>query len=283
MKLNDSMLNHLLHAVDAPDLSATPYTLIGEIGRGGMGTVYRVHDSRLDREIALKVFESGNASEARITAALEHPGIVPIHDVGALPDGRGYYTMRLVKGLPLHQYITEGTPLSTRIATFQKVCDAVAYAHSKGVIHRDLKPSNIMAGEFGEVAVLDWGVATNVDTKDHKRAGTPKFMAPEQEATPLADIYSMGVMLDSLLPNTAPPALRAIAAKAAAQDPRQRYASVPAIGAELTRYLEGFAVEAYKENAFERGLRFARRNKTLLFLIGAYFAVRIGVYFFSGH
>lgn len=282
MKLNDAMLNHLLQAIDAPDLAGMPYTVIGEIGRGGMGTVYRVRDSRLDREIALKVFD-GNASEARMTAALEHPGIVPIHDAGTLPDGRGFYTMRLIKGLPLQQHITASTPLSMRIAIFQKICDAVAYAHSKGVIHRDLKPSNIMAGEFGEIVVVDWGVAVRAaSARDDQRAGTPLFMAPEQEATPLADIYSMGVLFQTLLPENAPAPLKAIAAKAAAHDPQKRYADVPAISAELTRYLDGFAVEAYQENPVERVVRFVRRNKTLLFLIGAYFAVRIGAYFFSG-
>ena len=281
MKLDDAKLRHLLQAVDAPDLTGTPYTLIDEIGRGGMGIVYRVQDSRLKREIALKVLE-GDETEARMTAALEHPGIVPVHDVGVLPDGRGYYTMRLIKGLPLHRHVSETTPLSTRIAIFQKICDAVAYAHSKGVVHRDLKPSNIMAGEFGEIVVLDWGVAISATSARDGRAGTPKFMAPEQPATPLADIYSIGVLFQTLLPEDAPPPLKAIATRAATPDPEQRYSSVAAISAELSRFLDEFAVEAYDETPVERGLRFVRRNRTLLFLIGAYFAVRIGVYFFSG-
>ena len=285
MNLDDSLLDHLLQAIDAPDLSGTPYRILNEIGRGGMGVVYRVHDSRLDREIAMKVFD-GTATEARITAALEHPGIVPVHDSGMLPDGRGYYTMRLVRGLPLQQHIGAGTPLSVRIAIFQKICEAVAYAHSRGVIHRDLKPSNVMAGEFGEVAVLDWGIAVDASSGAAKIAGTPKFMAPEQArgeaATPLADVYSMGALLDSILPGGAPAPLRAIAAKASAANPDRRYRNASEIGADLSRYIDGFAVEAYRENPVERTLRFMRRNKTLLLLVGAYFAVRIGIYFFSG-
>ena len=194
--------------------------------------------------------------------------------------------MRLVRGLPLQQHIGAGTPLSVRIAIFQKICEAVAYAHSRGVIHRDLKPSNVMAGEFGEVAVLDWGIAVDASSGAAKIAGTPKFMAPEQArgeaATPLADVYSMGALLDSILPGGAPAPLRAIAAKASAANPDRRYRNASEIGADLSRYIDGFAVEAYRENPVERTLRFMRRNKTLLLLVGAYYAVRIGIYFFSG-
>lgn len=290
MNLGDPLLDHLLQAVETPDLAATPYRIVGEIGRGGMGVVYRVHDSRLEREVAMKVFAgiSKATEEARITAALEHPGIVPVHDAGVLPDGRYFYTMRLVRGLPLHQHVNERTPLSARIAIFQKICDAVAFAHSRSVVHRDLKPSNIMAGEFAEVAVLDWGVAVNVAKgEDCGIAGTPQFMAPEQArgeaVTPLADIYSIGAVLGFLLPDHAPAPLRAIAAKAAATDPGSRYTSASEITADLNRYLDGFAVGAYRENPIERSIRFVKRNKTLLLLVGAYFAVRIGVYSFSGH
>ncbi len=97
--------------------------------------------------------------EAQIIARLEHPGIVPVHDVGTLPDGRIFYAMKYVRGSRLDEYAAQGAPLRDRLRKFQAVCDAVAFAHAHGVIHRDLKPQNIMIGSFGEVLVLDWGVA----------------------------------------------------------------------------------------------------------------------------
>lgn len=286
MNLNDAQLAHLINAVDQPDLSATPYQLRDEIGRGGMGVVYRAYDPRLDREVALKVVDAADAAEARLAASLEHPGIVPIHDTGLLPDGRAFYVMRLVPGQSLDRFIRPDTPLSTRIAIFLKICDAVSFAHSKGVIHRDLKPANVMAGDFGEVSILDWGIARPASAKHAGGAGTPQFMAPEQAdgapPEPRADIFSLGAILSFLLPAGAPKPLQAIAAKASAANPQDRYASVTELIAELGRFLDGFPVEAYRENPIERAVRFVRREKILLLLIGAYFLTRMVVYFFSG-
>lgn len=286
MNLDDAQLAHLIKAVDRPDLSSTPYQLRGEIGRGGMGVVYRAYDPRLDREVALKVVDAADVAEARLAASLEHPGIVPIHDTGPLPDGRAFYVMRLVPGLPLDRIIRPDTPLSTRIAMFQKICDAVSFAHSKRVIHRDLKPANILAGDFGEVSILDWGIARSASTSSADGAGTPRFMAPEQAAgappDPRADIYSLGAILSFLLPAGAAKPLRAIAAKASAPNPRDRYASVAEVSAELGRFLDGLPVQAYRENPIERAGRFMRRERFLLLLIGAYFLTRMVVYFFSG-
>src|SRR5215813_2064128 len=133
-----------------------------------MGTVYRAVDTELERQIAIKVLNGPEAGEdiarrmvreAQIIARLEHPGIVPVHDVGALPDGRVFYAMKYVRGRRLDEYAAETESIRDRLRKFQAACDAVAFAHAHGVIHRDLKPQNIMIGSFGEVLVLDWGVA----------------------------------------------------------------------------------------------------------------------------
>jgi len=170
--LSDDKLNHLRSVVSEPDFSATKYTFVQELGRGGMGTVYLAEDRELDRLVAIKVLNTPDITEdlrnrmireAQIIARLEHPGIVPVHDVGTLSDGRIYYAMKYVRGSRLDEYAAQGAPLRDRLRKFQSVCDAVAFAHAHGVIHRDLKPQNIMIGSFGEVLVLDWGVAKLVN------------------------------------------------------------------------------------------------------------------------
>lgn len=166
--LSDRSLKHLLGVANDLDFGATKYRLLEEISRGGMGTVYRAEDTELDREIAIKVLNTPEANpdmakrmvrEAQIIARLEHPGIVPVHDVGLLKDGRVFYAMKLVRGSRLDQYAARNEFLKDRLRKFQGACEAVAFAHTHGVIHRDLKPQNIMIGSFGEVLVLDWGVA----------------------------------------------------------------------------------------------------------------------------
>ncbi len=166
--LSDDRLNHLRSIVGNPDFSSTKYTFVKELGRGGMGTVYLAEDTELNRHVAIKVLNTPEVTgdlrnrmirEAQIIARLEHPGIVPVHDVGTLPDGRIYYAMKFVRGSRLDEYAAQGASLRDRLRKFQAVCDAVAFAHAHGVIHRDLKPQNIMIGSFGEVLVLDRGVA----------------------------------------------------------------------------------------------------------------------------
>ena len=149
-----------------------------EIARGGMGAVLDARDQKLGRSVAMKVMLRRNASEeeqqrflqeARVLGQLAHPNIVPVHDVGTDEQGRIFYTMKLVVGVTLHQVIHKlkagdketlaKYPLNALLTVFQKACDAVAFAHSRGIIHRDLKPQNIMVGEFGEVMVMDWGLA----------------------------------------------------------------------------------------------------------------------------
>ncbi|HSB10343.1 MAG TPA: serine/threonine-protein kinase [Blastocatellia bacterium] len=166
--LSDKKVERLREEVELPDLEHTKYRLIRKLGSGGMGTVYLAQDTDLGRKVAVKVMNVADSTgalatrmtrEARIVALLEHPGIVPIHDVGRLDDGRVFYAMKLVQGSRLDEHARGASSLSDLLRIFQKVCEAVAFAHASDVIHRDLKPENIMVGPFGEVLVIDWGVA----------------------------------------------------------------------------------------------------------------------------
>ncbi len=172
--LSDQALDRLRAAAEMPDLNGTGYVLLDKLGEGGMGGVFRVQDTTLGRQVALKVIgivdSSGELSarllrEAKIIARLEHPGIVPVHDVGTLPDGRVFYTMKLVQGQRLDQHAAELGGVPERLRTFQKICEAVSFAHAHDVVHRDLKPQNIMVGRFGEVLVMDWGLAKLLNTR----------------------------------------------------------------------------------------------------------------------
>ena len=165
--LSDNAVDRLRQEADLPDLGSSKYMVIHKLGSGGMGAVYLAQDVDLGRKVAVKVMNVADATgalasrmmrEARIVALLEHPSIVPIHDVGALDDGRVFYAMKLVQGSRLDQSAGAAS-LYDVLRIFQKVCEAVAFAHARGVIHRDLKPENIMVGPFGEVLVMDWGVA----------------------------------------------------------------------------------------------------------------------------
>ncbi len=172
--LSDRKLEHLRAIAGDPDFSSTKYRIVKELARGGMGTVYLAEDHELNREIAIKVLNTPDVTdemarrmvrEAQIIASLEHPGIVPVHDVGVLADGRVFYAMKLVRGRRLDEYVARVTSIKDRLRKFQAVCDAVAFAHAHGVVHRDLKPQNIMIGSFGEVLVLDWGVSKIVQVQ----------------------------------------------------------------------------------------------------------------------
>jgi WD40 repeat protein len=182
--------------------SAARYRLGEEIARGGMGVVCRATDTVLGREVAVKVLQgkyaadSGTAlrfvAEARITGQLQHPGIPAIHDLGILPDGRPFLAMKLIKGETLDQLLRRQGDAAERrgklVAVFEQVCQAVAYAHARGVLHRDLKPSNIMVGAFGEVQVMDWGLAkvlTPGQSAADEAAGEPGVTLPYTEVRPL--------------------------------------------------------------------------------------------------
>lgn len=166
--LSDKAVDRLREEADLPDLCGSKYMVLHKLGSGGMGAVYLAQDTNLGRKVAVKVMNIADSTgalasrmmrEARIVALLEHPSIVPIHDVGLLEDGRVYYAMKLVQGKRLDEFAAGADSLSDLLRVFQKVCEAVAFAHARGVIHRDLKPENIMVGPFGEVLVMDWGVA----------------------------------------------------------------------------------------------------------------------------
>jgi serine/threonine protein kinase len=290
--ISEPALDRLSAMFQGPDVSGTRYTLISVLGRGGMGVVYLAHDTVLDREVALKVADGlkavpydiaerpqDEANEARILARLEHPGIVPVHDFGELPDGRLFYAMKRVRGDRLDRWMTSGRELTERLNVFLRVCDAVAFAHAQGVIHRDLKPENVMIGAFGEVLVLDWGVAQEMQNANCRSqiAGTPDYMAPEQMRGDVAvdhraDVFALGVMLGSISETAA---VLAIARKARADDPGARYQDVPALSADVSRFLAGRAVEAHRERLVDRLARFGRRYRLPILLVLTYLVARI--------
>ncbi len=237
------------------------------IGRGGMGIVRACHDSVIGRDVALKESlgdESRFLREARVQAQLEHPSIVPVYDLG-VEDGKPYFTMKRIRGRTLDE-IAPSTPRPRLLAYFASVCLAVDFAHTKGVIHRDLKPSNVMVGDFGEVYVLDWGIAKLWSDESSGRSlpppaldskatatgdlvGTPAYLAPEQagggKITPRTDVFALGAILYELLTGqmlnegrSAPDAV------AHALRPMNARASVRAPAADVPPELEAICVKA---------------------------------------
>ncbi|MBX7102401.1 MAG: serine/threonine protein kinase, partial [Myxococcaceae bacterium] len=246
--------------VNAPPLAATPialalqadevtlsgkptgrYQLRGELGQGGMGEVYEVKDVDLKRVVALKRVRAGRGDDAelkrfiqegQLTAQLEHPNIIPVHELGRLPSGEPFYTMKRVHGRTLQDVLAalraKDPELTERYSpvrlgiVFLQIVQAIAFAHARGVVHCDLKPANVLLGEHGEVLVTDWGLALMVgearqvpglppislsSPKDARSAsdlaGTPRYMAPEQlrreGVSPRSDVYALGLVLYELL------------------------------------------------------------------------------------
>ena len=223
---------------------AERYRAIREIARGGMGRILRVRDASLGRDVAMKTSLEGRpgsrarlVEEAHVTGQLDHPGVVPVHDLGEDARGHSFFTMRLVEGRDLREIIgmvhrrEDGWSVTRALEVLLKVCDTLAFAHSRGVVHRDLKPSNIRVGSYGEVYVLDWGLAKSsqraeasggeraddlldrrapVLTLDGDVIGTPCTMSPEQaegrvyEVGPRSDVYSAGAMLYEILSGRMP-------------------------------------------------------------------------------
>ncbi|MBM3881834.1 MAG: FHA domain-containing protein [Verrucomicrobia bacterium] len=349
-------------------LGGQHFEVLGSIEQGGMGRIDEARDRRLGRVVALKRLARAAdelegeqtarlVAEAQIAGQLEHPGIVPVYELGLDAQGRVFYTMRRIQGATLAD-ILDGLArgkeetvrqysLSTLLTVFLKVCDAVAYAHSRTVIHRDLKPQNIMVGEFGEVSVLDWGLAKVSEvyepdlrggretahaalgqpakpevlrTLDRVVMGTPGFMAPEQakgetrHCDERTDIYGLGAVLYSILTCRAPVegkevkvvlertrrgeierpdqrkpaahsenapgdklphlpegrvarALAAVAMKALALNPRDRYGSVNALQADLQAYLSGFATTAELPGLLTLARLWIRRHRRAFALV----------------
>jgi eukaryotic-like serine/threonine-protein kinase len=326
--LNDRIVERLRSTEAAPDFSATRYHLQTFLARGGMGAVYLADDRTLQRRVAIKVLDAADpdgglaerlSQEARVLARLEHPGIVPVHDAGVLPDGRVFYVMKFVEGARLDESLAGVHSLPERLRLFLRVCEAVSFAHSRGILHRDLKPSNIMVGAFGEVLVMDWGLAKilahggeedpgktippaapltaqhsadtvqadTTQTKDGIVMGTPGYMSPEQaqgrtsDTDARSDIFSLGQLLEFVvLPSKeaaggrAPKPLRAIYARASAAEPATRYATVGLLAEDISRFLDGEPVSAYRENLLERAQRFYKRYEVAILLIAAYLVMR---------
>ncbi len=290
------------------------YRELRVVGAGGRGTVLLAHDARLGRDVALKRIgpglDEGDATErfaheARITAGLDHPGIVPIHDAGMTDDGRPYYTMRLIRGRSLAELAAEAPSLAARLALTTSVtaaAHAVGHAHRAGVVHRDLKPANIMVGELGETQVVDWGLAetTAVAAAAAPYVGTPAYLSPEAAhgdgVTPASDVWALGVVLfelvtgerrwtgtkDAILsalrtrslpaaqwPDTCPSELRAIGDKAMAPDPASRYADAQALAADLEAFRDGRRVGAHQYSTLELARRLVSAWRWPLAVTGA--------------
>ncbi len=322
--LSDATLDRLREIADLPDLSGTKYEILGKIDQGGMGTVYRVLDRHLGREVALKVLRSpGNPEarrrildEARIIARLEHPGMIPVHDWGELPDGRVYYVMKLVQGLRLDDPAVGRKSTGELLRIFQSICQAVSFAHSQGIIHRDLKPPNIMVGSYGEVLVLDWGVAKVVSSPDpgngespsdhhlHAEFGDPRqtgagtrigtvgYMAPEQargeveEVDERTDVHALGAILRFLFSESevrpVPAALQAVWEKATAVEKVDRYRNVTEMSEDVSRYLAGLPVQARRESFREAAVRLASKYRAPLLLVLSYLIMRVLLIFWLG-
>lgn len=217
---------------DAPPMTDR-YVLRQRIARGGSGEIWSAQDQLIRRQVALKILQPWAQDdaeargrllqEARLAGALDHPGVISVHDAGQLPDGRWYYAMDRLSGRTLSDVLDdvrqrrpEAYPLPRLLGVFVRVCLTVAYAHDRQVIHRDLKPSNILIGDYGEVYVADWGLAKRIGadanswrstppTAQGAPLGTPHYMSPEQargqieQMGPGSDVWSLGVMLFELL------------------------------------------------------------------------------------
>ncbi|MBX9578992.1 MAG: protein kinase, partial [Gemmataceae bacterium] len=265
-----------------PPAGNARYALGEEIGRGAMGAVYAAVDADFAREVAVKVLLDRHrdkpdfcwrfVAEARITARLQHPGIVPLYEWGEFPDGRPFYAMRKVEGHTLAALLAaRADPAADRprfLKAFETVCDTVGYAHARGVIHRDLKPANVMVGPFGVVKVMDWGVAKvmphspladadpdaldglggppeaddgTAQTQLGRVLGTPAYMSPEQANGRVdalderTDVFGLGAILCEVLTGRPPydgPTAKAVHRKAAKADLADAHARLDGCGAD---------------------------------------------------
>lgn len=312
-QLSDAAVSRLAAEMARPALPLR-YVLQEVIGRGGMGVVWRAVDRQLEREVAIKVLgEHVDAEaiagrlqrEAQILARLEHPGIVAVHDSGVLNDGRPWYSMRLVRGARLDQAAAGFATAGDALRVMLRLTETIAFAHAQGVLHRDLTPRNVMLGPFGEVLVLDWGVAherRGEDPAGSERVadaatttghgvvlGTPGYMAPEQAAglpaDERSDVYGLGAILRDLLAarsESPVPPLAAIRDRALAIEPGARFATALALRDDLIRFLDGGRVTAYRERPLEVIIRVTRPYRTLILLVLAYLVMRVAVLMWRG-
>ncbi|MBL8936848.1 MAG: protein kinase [Archangium sp.] len=264
-------------------LATDRYRVIGLVGQGGMGRVFSVFDTALGREVALKELldvdeaaERRLLHEAHLSAQLEHPGIVPIYDVGRTAEGRLFYTMRLVRGAPLRSLLER--PERPGLNLVRHVLDAaraVAFAHERSILHRDLKPENVLVGSLGETQVADWGLAIHAaEVSTGGFEGTRRYAAPElfsgAAATAASDVYALGVMLLEVLvpvgaplelgalPSSVPSALRSIIARATTSSPNDRYRDAGAFARALRDFLDGRLVADHRYAPGELLLHFVR-------------------------
>ncbi len=303
------------------------YEIIEEIARGGMGVVYKARQIKLNRTVALKVIRGGRLPteeevrrfylEAEAAAHLDHPGIVPVYEVGH-HQGQHFYSMGFVPGTTLAGRLAAG-PLPPREAAelLSKTAAAVAYAHDHGVIHRDLKPSNILLDAHGEPRVADFGLAKRAETDSELTAigqaiGTPSYMPPEQaagrmdEVGPLADVYSLGATLYCLTTGRppfqaanadetrrqvieqepVPPRqlngavdrdLETICLKCLEKEPQNRYASAQALADDLDRFLDHRPIRARPVGPVEKSWRWCKRNPAIAGLLTATAALVVAV------
>ena len=280
---------------DTPEAKAADYELLKQIGKGGMGVVYSARQANFNRMVAIKMLRPDTkgknkrdefVSEAVTTGDLDHPNIVPVYDLGTNEEGALFYAMKCVQGTPWDNVLAK-KPLTENVETLLKAADAIAFAHANGVVHRDLKPENIMLGSFGEVLVMDWGLAVRFHVeRDGKirstgttMGGTPAYMAPElvlgpmERIGPAADIYLLGAMLyevvtgqpphsgstpmeclyaaaDNVIqPTDASGELLAIAMKAMGTEPKDRYKSVMAFQKAIRDYQSHSESIALLDNA----------------------------------
>ena len=245
-------------ASDQPVFTPAPRALVAgaPLGSGATGEVVAATDRLLGRDVALKRLRPRGADEAldahlaraaafrreaALTAALEHPGVVPVHDVGSGPLGEPAFAMKRLDGQPLAALL-DGSLGPARAADIAiRVADAVGFAHAQGIVHRDLKPEHVWIGKHGEVTVIDWGLACR-SAADARRCGTPGWMSPEQDtglpADPRMDVWAVGGLLQAMLGTRAPRGLAAITRRCRERDPERRYPDGAAVAADLRRWLE---------------------------------------------
>jgi serine/threonine-protein kinase len=262
---------------DDPTKVSGVYALGELIGKGGGGEVFVAYDKRIGRDVALKRLPSPAPTndetarflrEARIQARLEHPAIVPVYELGKDDIGRPFFAMKRLAGKTLSE-VRDVATRQRMLSAFADVCRAIDYAHSRGIVHRDLKPANIVLGEFGEVYVIDWGVArvlgdegTIEELADSEGVlGTPQYMAPEQRANPRvdkpADIFSLGKILGEVLGADKPLELDALCTAMMHVDPAKR-PTARACAERIEQYLDGDRDLARRKSLAEELVAYAR-------------------------